>query len=321
MKEAALGVGLLVTFLNGGLARAADPPKRPVPDYDGRGGRRETPARKALWVPRILLSPAYFVSEFLVRRPLGATITAAEKARVPRLLYDFFLFGPDHKAGVVPLTLIDFGFEPSVGLYAFWDDAGFEGHELRLHGSTWGARWLSITATERFHFSDRLDVTLTSTATRRPDYAFCGIGPDSRETELMRYSADTVDSRAQSNLSFAGSSLLQTSVGYRGASFGHSDYDADNRGTVSYQLRMSPFRSRAIKAARCMSSVEQTSTVSWQRSWGPFGLATPSTTRHIRSTLPSCSLRRASSCRPHCWHWIAEAPWRSRASTFRTYLP
>lgn len=235
MKEAALGVGLLVTFLNVGLARAADPPKRPVPDYDGRGGKRETPARKALWVPRILLSPAYFVSEFLVRRPLGATITAAEKARVPRMLYDFFLFGPDHKAGVVPITLIDFGFEPSVGLYAFWDDAGVEGHELRLHGSTWGARWLSITATERFHFSDRLDVTLTTTATRRPDYAFCGVGPDSRETELMRYSADTVESRAQSSLSFAGSSLLQTSVGYRGASFGHSDYDEDNRGAVSYQ--------------------------------------------------------------------------------------
>ena len=228
-------VALAAYLLSSGQARAADPPKRALPDYDGRGGTPESPARKALWVPRILLSPAYFASEFLIRRPLGFTITAAEKAHVPRALYDFFLFGPDHKAGIIPITVIDFGFEPSVGFYAFWDDAGFKGHELRLHGSTWGARWLSATATERFRFSERFDVTLTGTATRRPDYAFCGIGPDSRESDLMRYSADTVDTRVQSNVSFFGSSLLQTSLGYRGASFGHSDYDDANRGLAGYQ--------------------------------------------------------------------------------------
>src|SRR6188474_2973506 len=75
MKARALA-GLLACLLSSGLVRAADPPKRPQPDYDGRGGRPETPARRALWVPRILLSPAYFVSEFLIRRPLGITITA-----------------------------------------------------------------------------------------------------------------------------------------------------------------------------------------------------------------------------------------------------
>lgn len=234
MKTRALA-GLLACLLSAGSARGAAPPKRPLPNYDGRGGTPETPAQKALWIPRILLSPAYFVSEFLVRRPLGATITAAEKAHVPRMLYDFFLFGPDHKAGIIPIAFVDFGFEPSVGFYAFWDDAGFKGHELRLHGSTWGQHWLSATATERFRFSDRFDLTLTGTATRRPDYAFCGIGPDSREADLMRYAADTVDARVQSNLGFAGSSALQTSLGYRGASFGHSDYDDANRGQPGYQ--------------------------------------------------------------------------------------
>lgn len=234
MKARAVA-GLLACLLSAAVARGAEPTKRPLPDYDGRGRTPETPARKALWVPRILLSPAYFVSEFLVRRPLAVTITAAEKAHVPRALYDFFLFGPDHKAGIVPITFIDFGFEPSVGLYGFWDDAGFKGHELRLHGSTWGADWLSLTATERFRFSDRFDVTLTGTATRRPDYAFCGIGPDSREADLMRYAADTVDSRVQSSLTFAGSSVLETSFGYRGSAFGHSNYDDDNRGLAGYQ--------------------------------------------------------------------------------------
>lgn len=233
----ALAACCLPLALHAGAARAEDeeePPKRPVPDYDGRGGPRKTPGEKALIVPRILLSPAYFVSEYLVRRPLGFVITAAEKAELPSALYDFFAFGPDHSAGIVPTFYLDFGFRPSVGLYAFWDDAGFKGHDLRLRGSTWGRDWLSGTATERFHLGERVELTLTTTATRRPDYAFHGVGPDTREEDLVRYSADTVDSRFESRVELGGSNLLVTAVGYRGASFGPSDYDADDRGESDY---------------------------------------------------------------------------------------
>jgi len=211
-------------LLGSAPARAAALQKRPVPDYDGRGKTPQTPGQKALWLPRVLFSPLYFVSEFVLRRPLGVAITAAEKAELPKALYDFFAFGPDHKAGIVPIALIDFGFEPSVGLYAFWDDAGFKGHQLRLHGSTWGKDWLSATATERFVFSDRFELTLTSTATRRPDYAFYGIGPGTREAALTRYASDTVDAHFESRLTFAETSLLEVSAGYRGVSFAHSGY-------------------------------------------------------------------------------------------------
>src|SRR5207244_1693563 len=72
-----------LTLVGSGTALAAEP-KRPLPDYDGRGGTPQTPAQKALWLPRILLSPAYFVSEFLLRRPLGVAVTAAERAKVPK---------------------------------------------------------------------------------------------------------------------------------------------------------------------------------------------------------------------------------------------
>jgi hypothetical protein len=170
----------------------------------------------------------------VIRRPLGAAITAAERAKLPKLLYDFFVFGPDHSAGIVPIAFLDFGFQPSVGLYAFWDDVGFKGHDLRLRGSTGGADWLSGTVTERFRFGERLELTLSGTATRRPDYAFYGIGPDTRESDLVRYSADSVDAHFESRLKFAGASLLDTSLGYRGVSFGHSNYDAANRGTSAY---------------------------------------------------------------------------------------
>jgi hypothetical protein len=65
---------------------APSPPpssKRTMPDYDGRGPRPTTAGEVALWGPRVLLSPLYFVSEWLIRRPLGAAITAAERADLP----------------------------------------------------------------------------------------------------------------------------------------------------------------------------------------------------------------------------------------------
>ncbi len=222
-------VAALLTCLSASFAARAEPQPEPrrLPDYDGRGGPRQTPGQKALWVPRLLLSPLYFVSEFVVRRPLGVAITAAGKAELPSALYAFFAFGPDHKAGIVPIAFLDFGFEPSVGLYGFWDDAGVEGHDVRLHGSTWGPKWLSGTATDRIRFSDRFDLTLTSTATRRPDFAFYGIGPDTREPDLTRYTGRLFSAQAITRVGLVASSFLETSFGYRGASFGAGEYDED----------------------------------------------------------------------------------------------
>lgn len=210
------------------------PTKRAKPNYDGRGGAPKTPGQQALWVPRVLLFPAYVVSEYLVRRPLGAAITYAEKSGWPGAISDFLSLDQVHPVGIVPFLLIDFGFEPSAGLYAYWDDAGFKGHQLRLRGSTWGPRWLSGTFTERFLLGPQ-EITLTATLTRRPDYAFYGIGPDTRESALTRYQGDTAFGRAESRLRFGGRHVLEGAFGYRGARFGHSDYDEDDRGKPDYQ--------------------------------------------------------------------------------------
>lgn len=228
-------LALLGALCSATPAHAADaPPKRAKPNYDGRGGPPQTPRQKALWLPRVLLFPAYVVSEYLVRRPLGAAITHAERSGWPAAISDFLALDQVHPVGVVPFMLIDFGFEPSAGLYAYWDDAGFKGHQLRLRGSTWGPHWLSGTATERFLLGPQ-EITLTATATRRPDYAFYGIGPDTRETGLSRYAGDTVYARFESKLTFGGRHVLESSAGYRGARFGHSDYDEDDRGKADYQ--------------------------------------------------------------------------------------
>lgn len=205
-------------------APAVAKPKRKLPNYDNRGGAPPSPARQALWFPRVLLAPAYFVVEYGVRRPLGAAVTAAEKAKLPQAFYNFLMVGPTN-VGVVPFFLVDFGFEPSVGLYAYWDDAGFPGHQLRLRGSTWGPHWLSGTATERFHPAPNLELMLTATATRRPDYTFYGLGPEARENARVRYGANSVDTYAQSRYAFASRSFFEVAAGYRGVRFKDSDYE------------------------------------------------------------------------------------------------
>ncbi len=210
-------------------ASAESQPERPLPDYDGRGGRGQptTPGQVALWVPRVVLFPVYLVTEYVVRRPLGYAITAAEKAELPAALYDFFAFGPDHKAGFVPIAFVDFGFYPSVGLYAFWDDAGFPGHALRLRATTGGRRWLSGAVSERFQLTRQSNVALNASASRRPDYAYYGIGPDTREAVRSRYGADIVELRATWHAGFWRSSSVETTFGYRGASFYPGDFGGD----------------------------------------------------------------------------------------------
>lgn len=208
-------------------AAAAD--KRELPDYDGRGPAPTTAGDVAIWVPRVVLSPAYFVSEFVLRRPLGALIAGAERAGLPGLLYDFFTFGPDHKAGIVPTALVDFGFRPSVGVYAFWDDALARGNDLRLHASTWGTDWLAGGVADRIHLSrDPYDrVVVDVSGSRRPDYAFFGIGPSTRETDLVRYGASQLESSVGVDERLWRASSLHAKVALRSVDFHRGELGRD----------------------------------------------------------------------------------------------
>jgi hypothetical protein len=215
-----LGLSLLVPLRAAAEPVPERPEKRPVPDYDGRDGKGHptTPADATRWVPRIVLFPLYLTSEYLIRRPLGWAIASAERAQVPAALYDFFAFGPDHKAGFVPIAFVDFGFQPSVGVYLFWDDAGFKGHQLRARGSTWGADWLTGVLAERFPVGPGT-LTLATTGARRPDYVFYGLGPRSREEDRSRYGSNSWFVRGEYELPLARSSSVVGDVGFRSASF------------------------------------------------------------------------------------------------------
>jgi hypothetical protein len=235
MLTVALLLGAVETSARADDGAAAPPPapatapspKRPLPDYDGRGPAPATAGETALWVPRVVLSPLYFTTEWLIRRPLGATITAAERAGLPNALYDFFAFGPDHKAGIVPIAFVDFGFNPSVGVYGFWDDAFFKGDDLRVHASFWTDEWLGGSVVQRVRFHGKDSIQLKLLGVRRPDHVFYGIGPQTLQSAQSRYGEDRLDFGALVDFPMWRSSKVDAGVGVRTTSFHDGHYGRD----------------------------------------------------------------------------------------------
>jgi hypothetical protein len=185
-----------------GAAASEPSPKRPLPDYDGRGEEPTTAGDVALWVPRVLLSPLYLISEYLIRRPLGWLISTAERNQWPSAIADLFVFGPDKKAGVVPTAFLDFGFRSSFGIYAFWNDLLGEGNELRLQVSTFGVDWLQGALADRFPVGEGATLDLRLEGTHRPDQLFHGLGPRSLQRDRGRYGFDAIRGRPVYELSW-----------------------------------------------------------------------------------------------------------------------
>jgi hypothetical protein len=220
VRLAAVAVAMMLCL----TVRAEAPAKRPLPDYDGRRPAPATAVGVAVWVPRVILSPLYLTSEFLLRRPLSVIIPAAERADLPRKIYDFFTFGPEHKAGVAPVGFVQFGFRPSVGIYAFWDDAFVPGHAFRLHAETWPPDRLFGSLTERFQVGDRNSLELLVLGDRRPDHAFFGLGPRTLQSSQGRYGEDLVEGRALMAFRLWRASRIETGVGIRSADIRSGQY-------------------------------------------------------------------------------------------------
>src|SRR4051812_34193406 len=224
MRWGALGAGLCIALAAAGNLKAADG-QRTLPDYSNRGKEPSTPGQDALWVPRIILSPVYLLTEYGIRWPIGHLISAAERADLPDILYNFFFFGPDHSAGIAPVAFVDFGFRPSIGLYGFWDNALVQGNDLRFHGTTGGSEWFAGVLTDRlrFHREDSIGVTLTGI--RRPDQAFFGTGPDTLQDNISRYGESLLGAQLDTEFRLWRSSRIETNIGLRSLDFRNGHYE------------------------------------------------------------------------------------------------
>jgi hypothetical protein len=213
--------GLALTALGTNSAQA-EPPKRELPNYAGR--EQSTDAGDVLlWVPRILLSPLYVVSEFVLRRPLGYLVSSAERAQVPSALYDLFTFGPDHRAALLPVAFIDFGFEPSVGALFFWNDIAPH-NDLSVRFSTWGIRWLAGNVTYTVRLPGDASFAMHFTGLRRPDYVYFGIGPNTLQGDRSRYGSSRLEGGFDGELAGARIVRLKLGLGVRSVSFHESDF-------------------------------------------------------------------------------------------------
>src|SRR5271154_7700 len=170
----------------------SDVPKRPVPDYDGRGPPPTTLGDALVWIPRILLVPAYLVTEYAIRLPIGGADTYAEQNHWPSSIYNFFTFGPDHQFGIFPTFLIDFNVRPSVGVHFFWNGAFTPGNLLTSDVGYGGPQWLRVAVADRYAFSKSEAITVEAQWNRRPDTLYYGTGSDVTNALISRVGSDVI---------------------------------------------------------------------------------------------------------------------------------
>ena len=206
--------------------------KRPPQDYDGRT-RHTSAAEALLWIPRILLSPLYVVTEYGLRKPLGAVDGAVEKASLIPKAIDFLTFGPNNNAGIVPTAFVDFGFRPSIGVYFFYDDFLAPHNDLRFTISTGGEKYLKAKLADRIplrvlkneagDFDVKTYLQLEVDALERPDFVFFGVGPESRYVDRGRFEERTVGGGARLHSDFWKGSFFESWLTIRGQDFADGD--------------------------------------------------------------------------------------------------
>jgi hypothetical protein len=210
-------------------ADAPPPPKRAVPDYDGRTEEPTTGRDVAAWIPRVVLFPARIVIDHGVRRPLGWTVSKAEHSRgVRRVLSRLFRYVEDANPLIFPTVLADFGlFKSSVGTRVIWRRGYLiPKSDVSLRLGTGGLDWWraevgtttkvgALRAASAIGFNDR------------PDYVFYGIGRDAPETARARYSARRLFANAAvgGHVEKVGQAFV--SAGVEDTELGSSTYDGD----------------------------------------------------------------------------------------------
>ena len=207
-------------------------PKRAVPAYDGRDPPPRSITDDLLGVPRLLLAPPYLVNEYVLRRPLSVAIPAAEASDFFTKAYDFFLFAPGHKGGILPIGFVEFDFNPSVGIYAFWDDAGFKGNDLALHMEAWPTDWFAGNLTHRVRFAHGQAIQFRLSEVHRPDKLFFGVGPTTLESSESRYALQGFEGDVSYEWQFWRSSRVQASVGVRDVRVSDGSFGDDPSVTV-----------------------------------------------------------------------------------------
>lgn len=223
-------LAVLALLARAGGAAPADPErvaKRAVPDYDGRGNPDTDAGSWLLWIPRVLLSPFYVANEYVLRRPLGALVSRAERDRWSDRVAHLFTSGEASKSSVVPIAAIDLGLLPRVGAEYTRDDLFATGNALAVRGATWGPQWIEVAIADRDAIDRDDGVQVGARVRRAEDNLFVGIGPDASRRTRSRYGLERAEASAAYRRQLPGPAELDIESGVRRVDFVRGDCCGD----------------------------------------------------------------------------------------------
>ncbi len=194
--------------------------ERRLPLYEGRRPPATEATDALIWVPRVLFSPVWLVTEFVLRRPLIFAVTGIEESQLIDRFVDALTF-LDGDLTLFPRFLADFGLRPSVGLSLLWSDFVTERTTFALNGSFWGPRWLTFNAdlSMRPLRGDSGMLSIIPEFVLRPDYPYYGFGHETFKGDEAFYQARHARVRVQLRAWLEGLSRAGFALGY-----GHSTF-------------------------------------------------------------------------------------------------
>jgi hypothetical protein len=218
-----LSIAVLAVLAIAGASHAD--PKRDVPDYDGRGNPDAEAGSWVLWIPRIVLSPLYVASEYVLRRPLAAVAVHAERERWSDSVAHLFTFGEGGRSKVVPIAAFDLGRLPGVGLDYSRAALVAAHNSLELRFTTWGPRSVDAALADRYAI-DRPDTVQARLAlVRSEDVPFLGVGPDVTSATRSRYGVERIEGGAGYRRALGAESGVRWTGFLRGACCGDPSLD------------------------------------------------------------------------------------------------
>ena len=162
--------------------------KEKAQDYGGPEQPTEV-GDVVVWPARVVLFPLWLIENFVLRKPIGALVVAAERGDWVDEITNFFTFGPRKNVAIFPSALFDFGLKPSVGFNLSWKYFLAEDSTMRLHFGTWGPDWIAVKASDTYDLAKNQHVGVDFSLVRRRDNPYSGYGPLSGQDDRSRYSS------------------------------------------------------------------------------------------------------------------------------------
>jgi hypothetical protein len=219
LAAAAVAIALGVQAITASAGAAPDvtkapetSPKRTVPRYDGRPFRI-TLGDVLLEVPRLALLPLRVATDFVIRRPVGWLVVAADHGRGLQSFTQLFTFGPRDHAGIVPTMQLDLGMRSAVGVYVFHDDLFVPGNQLRFHALFGGLDDGEVTLVDRIPIDPGSYVKLRGEASHHTDAVFYGVGSRSLDSQRARYGAESAAGSATFHLALGAGAVAEAWAG------------------------------------------------------------------------------------------------------------